>query len=65
VIAAIEEIHVHPRPSVVNPLPRNDHRGPDAEQRSDHALMLAVRDGELDALGTFFEATTARSSASS
>jgi len=27
---------------------------PDA-QRSDHALMLAVRDGELDALGELFE----------
>ncbi|MBI5769274.1 MAG: sigma-70 family RNA polymerase sigma factor [Verrucomicrobia bacterium] len=26
-----------------------------AEQRSDHALMLAVRDGELDALGELFE----------
>ncbi|HUR60536.1 MAG TPA: sigma-70 family RNA polymerase sigma factor [Opitutaceae bacterium] len=25
------------------------------EQRSDHALMLAVRDGELDALGELFE----------
>jgi RNA polymerase sigma factor (sigma-70 family) len=25
------------------------------EQRSDHALMLAVRDGELDALGPLFE----------
>ncbi len=28
---------------------------PAAEQRSDHALMLAVRDGELDALGELFE----------
>lgn len=26
-----------------------------AEQRPDHALMLAVRDGELDALGELFE----------
>ena len=26
-----------------------------AEQRTDHALMLAVRDGELDALGELFE----------
>lgn len=26
-----------------------------AEQRSDHELMLAVRDGELDALGELFE----------
>ena len=26
-----------------------------AESRSDHALMLAVRDGELDALGELFE----------
>jgi RNA polymerase sigma-70 factor (ECF subfamily) len=26
-----------------------------AEERSDHALMLAVRDGELDALGELFE----------
>jgi RNA polymerase sigma factor (sigma-70 family) len=28
---------------------------PAAEQRPDHALMLAVRDGELDALGELFE----------
>lgn len=28
---------------------------PTAEQRPDHALMLAVRDGELDALGELFE----------
>lgn len=28
---------------------------PTAEQRTDHALMLAVRDGELDALGELFE----------
>lgn len=27
----------------------------DTEQRSDHDLMLAVRDGELDALGELFE----------
>jgi RNA polymerase sigma-70 factor (ECF subfamily) len=27
----------------------------DSEERSDHALMLAVRDGELDALGELFE----------
>lgn len=28
---------------------------PTIEERSDHALMLAVRDGELDALGELFE----------
>jgi len=55
VIAAIEEIHVHPRAPV---LKRPEPPAPvdtAAEQRSDHALMLAVRDGELDALGELFE----------
>ncbi|HVU34552.1 MAG TPA: sigma-70 family RNA polymerase sigma factor [Opitutaceae bacterium] len=28
---------------------------PPSQQRSDHGLMLAVRDGELDALGELFE----------
>jgi len=75
VIAAIEEIRVHPSlpaearsavPMAPNPLAK---AGPfvvkshgrfapvdtTVEQRSDHALMLAVRDGELDALGELFE----------
>ena len=53
-IAAFEEIHVHsrlpvletPRPAPVDTL---------TEHRSDHDLMLAVRNGELDALGELFE----------
>ena len=75
-IAAPEEIHVHPRscaeaPDVCVPNARYalakagatvvnrpragttvDHT---AQQPSDHALMLAVRAGELDALGELFE----------
>ena len=54
-IAAVEEIHVHPSPSVVKPRGRFAPVDATAEQRSDHALMLAVRDGELDALGELFE----------
>jgi RNA polymerase sigma factor (sigma-70 family) len=54
VIAAIEEIHVHPSRSVVN-RPASTPVDPAADQRSDHELMLAVRDGELDALGDLFE----------
>jgi RNA polymerase sigma factor (sigma-70 family) len=55
VIAAIEEIHVHPSPSVVNGVSARDTVDSTTEQRSDHALMLAVRAGELDALGELFE----------
>jgi RNA polymerase sigma-70 factor (ECF subfamily) len=55
VIAAVDEIHVTsartlPKRSVPT-LPVDTA----TEQRSDHALMLAVRDGELDALGELFE----------
>jgi RNA polymerase sigma-70 factor (ECF subfamily) len=54
VIAAIEEIRVHPRSAVVD-RPRSAAVDPTTEQRPDHALMLAVRDGDLDALGELFE----------
>ena len=50
-IAAAEEIRFHPRPSVVNDTTMDSA----VEARPDHALMLAVRDGELDALGELFE----------
>lgn len=49
-IATLQEIRFHPRPSVVN-----DAMDPVVASRSDHALMLAVRSGELDALGELFE----------
>jgi RNA polymerase sigma-70 factor (ECF subfamily) len=50
---------VNPLAQVVTPV-LNRTRAPAivdhaTEQRSDHALMLAVRDGELDALGDLFE----------
>lgn len=53
-IAVLEEIPVHPSP------PAPDRRAAlpvdtTTASRSDHALMLAVRDGELDALGELFE----------
>jgi RNA polymerase sigma-70 factor (ECF subfamily) len=51
VISTLDEIRVHPSSSVVNHAAVD----PAAETRSDHALMLAVRDGELDALGELFE----------
>ena len=54
-IAALDEIHVHSRPSLVNRSCVSTIVDPTIEQRSDHALMLAVRDGELDALGELFE----------
>jgi RNA polymerase sigma-70 factor (ECF subfamily) len=54
-IADLSEIHVHPTPFVVE----NDERAHAVETTaatiSDHDLMLAVRDGELDALGELFE----------
>ena len=53
-IATFEEIRVHPCPSVVEK-PRFASVDTAADQRSDHALMLAVRDGDLDALGELFE----------
>jgi RNA polymerase sigma-70 factor (ECF subfamily) len=57
VIAAYPEIRVHPRPSVVEERPARAASPVDTATapRSDHALMLAVRDGELDALGELFE----------
>jgi RNA polymerase sigma factor (sigma-70 family) len=55
VIAALEEINVHSRPRVVKPSDRLATVDAATEQRSDHDLMLAVRDGELDALGDLFE----------
>jgi RNA polymerase sigma-70 factor (ECF subfamily) len=55
VTAVLEEIHVHPRPAVLKPASRRVTVETLSEQRSDHALMLAVRDGELDALGELFE----------
>ena len=41
--------------SVVKPSARPAAVDSATEQRSDHALMLAVREGELDALGELFE----------
>ena len=56
-IAADPEIRVHPRPPVVETCRTRAALPVDTapEPRSDHALMLAVRDGELDALGELFE----------
>jgi RNA polymerase sigma-70 factor (ECF subfamily) len=55
VIAATEEIHVHSRATVLKRTAPPAPVDTAAEQRPDHALMLAVRDGELDALGELFE----------
>ena len=54
-IAVLEEISVHPGRSDVNRPGAFISLDPTAAQRPDHALMLAVRDGELDALGELFE----------
>ncbi len=54
-IAALDEIHVPPRSALVNRSCVSTTVDPTTAQRSDHALMLAVRDGELDALGELFE----------
>jgi RNA polymerase sigma factor (sigma-70 family) len=45
----------NPESTVVNPATRFDAVDSAMAQRSDHALMLAVREGELDALGELFE----------
>lgn len=51
-IAETSEFHVHPASRVVERL----HAAVEtASQLTDHDLMLAVRDGELDALGELFE----------
>ncbi len=53
-IATLTEINVQTRPSVVSlraPTPVDTA----TDAISDHELMLAVRDGELDALGELFE----------
>jgi RNA polymerase sigma-70 factor (ECF subfamily) len=55
VIAALDEIPVAPRPIADNRSRVLNAVDTTAEQRSDHVLMLAVRDGELDALGELFE----------
>ena len=56
-IAADPEIRSHPRSPVVETGRTRAALPVDTapEPRSDHALMLAVRDGELDALGELFE----------
>ncbi len=54
-IAALPEIPVAPVPAVRNVGSRPAAVVNAPAQRSDHALMLAVRDGELDALGELFE----------
>jgi len=54
-IADYSEIRVHSSPFVVEPVERADAVETAAEPISDHDLMLAVRDGELDALGELFE----------
>lgn len=53
VIAVAQKIRVQPSPFVVERHPAAVE--PAADQRSDHELMIAVRDGELDALGELFE----------
>jgi RNA polymerase sigma factor (sigma-70 family) len=55
VTAILEEIRVHPRPSVVNQPVKSVAVDTVIDPVSDHKLMLAVRDGELDALGELFE----------
>ena len=54
-IALVEETRVHPSPSAANRPGAFTPVDAATEQRTDHALMLAVRDGELDALGELFE----------
>jgi len=52
VIATLEEIRVRPPSSAVDDAAVDSAA---VEPRSDHALMLAVRDGELNSLGELFE----------
>lgn len=53
-IADLTEIRVQPSSSVVSSV-APDAVDPATDTLSDHDLMLAVRDGELDALGELFE----------
>ena len=53
-IATLTEIRVQNPPSVVSLLP-SEALDPATDAISDHELMLAVRDGELAALGELFE----------
>ena len=53
--ATLEEIRVHSRPVVVNAPGAIVVVDTAIDSVSDHALMIAVRDGELDALGELFE----------
>jgi RNA polymerase sigma-70 factor (ECF subfamily) len=55
VLALSTEFIAPSRPSVVDRAAAPAPVDPAADQRPDHALMLAVRDGELDALGELFE----------
>jgi RNA polymerase sigma factor (sigma-70 family) len=55
VIAVLEAPIAHPRTHVREPVARLGSVESALDQRTDHALMLAVRDGELDALGELFE----------
>lgn len=54
-IAETTDIRVHSSPSVVETEEPRVAVSTVAEPLSDHDLMLAVRDGELDALGVLFE----------
>lgn len=54
-IATLAEIRVQPPPAVVDCVRSTAAVETIADRRSDHELMLAVRDGELDALGELFE----------
>ncbi len=53
--ATFEEIRFHPRPSVVNHLETFASVDTVIDAPSDHELMIAVREGDLDALGELFE----------
>lgn len=54
-IAALEATVIPPRTHVRESVTRPGSVELALDQRPDHALMLAVRDGELDALGELFE----------
>jgi RNA polymerase sigma factor (sigma-70 family) len=48
-VEALSQLHVQPRPAVVDSLP------PAVDSLSDHELMIAVRAGEIAKLGELFE----------